>query len=229
MTKHFALGIAALFLAAGAGCTQEPYHPQAAITGGPNDSTAADAIKNVAPTANTHFAAGQLAESQGDLPNAIDQYKTALKIDPHNANSQFRLAVIYTGLKQYDNAVSEWNKYLKLTDNSAAAYSNLAFCEEIAGRPVLAETYYQRGIVKDPNNESCRINYGYMLARHDRTNEAYLQFAAVLPPAQAHYDLGTVYESKNRKEEAKAEYKKAAELDPDLTDAAEKLAMLSKD
>jgi tetratricopeptide (TPR) repeat protein len=228
MIKHFALGFASLLLVAGSGCVQQPpqhANTMGAIEGG--DSTDG-AIKNVKPNANTHFAAGQLAEAQGDLGDAMDQYKFAIRIDPNNTNAMFRLGVIYTGLRQYTTAIAMWKQYVKATNNSATGYSNLAFCEELAGRPEWAETDYQRGITKDPTNESCRINYGYMLARHHRMNEAYLQFAAVLPAAQAHYNLGTVYEAETRKEEAKAEYKKAAELDPDMTDAAQKLAMLSK-
>jgi tetratricopeptide (TPR) repeat protein len=229
INKHLALGFAALFaMSAGVGCVQEPVQHANALGALETDS-GDGALKNVKPNANTHFAAGQLAESQGDLGNAMDQYKATLKIDPNHANALFRMGVIYTGLKQYTTAIETWKRYLKATNNSATGYSNLAYCEELAGRPEWAETDYQRGIVKDPTNESCRINYGYMLARHQRTGEAYIQFAAVLPAAQAHYNLGTVYEAENRKEEAKAEYKKATEIDPDLTDAAEKLAMLSKD
>lgn len=228
MIRKLALGLAALVLAAGAGCVQQP--PQHTNTLSAIQGDGPDAgVKNVKPNANTHFAAGQLAESQGDLGDAMDQYKFALKLDPNNTNSMFRLGVIYTGLKQYPTAIEMWKRYVKATNNSASAYSDLAFCEELAGRPEWAETDYQRGITKDPTNESCRINYGYMLARHHRMGEAYIQFAAVLPAAQAHYNLGTVYEAENRKEEAKAEYKKAVQIDPDMSDASQKLAMLSKD
>jgi tetratricopeptide (TPR) repeat protein len=225
MTKHLALSLAAL-LGVGVGCVTQPnQHPNALGQMDPNSGP--DAIKDVKPNARTHFAAGQLAESQGDLGNAMDQYKAALKLDPNNSEAIFRLGVIYTGLKKYPVAMDMWKRYIKATGNSAAGYSDLAFCEELAGRPEWAETDYQRGIAKDPTNEPCRINYGYMLARHHRINEAYLQFAAVLPAAQAHYNLGTVYEAEARKEEARAEYKKAADIDPEMTDAAQKLAMLS--
>ena len=68
-----------------------------------------------------------------------------------------------------------------------------------------------------------------MLARRGRINEATLQFQAVLSPAQVHYNLGSVYELQGRKQQAKAEYRKAAELDPNLSDARTKLATLGGD
>ena len=38
-------------------------------------------------------------------------------------------------------------RYVKATGGSATGYSNLAFCEELAGRPEAAEGDYQRGLV----------------------------------------------------------------------------------
>ena len=65
-----------------------------------------------------------------------------------------------------------------------------------------------------------------MLARHGRPNEALLQLQAVLPPAKAHYDLASVYETMGRKREARTEYAKSLELDPAFGDARTKLASL---
>jgi len=65
-----------------------------------------------------------------------------------------------------------------------------------------------------------------MLARRGNANEALLQFQAVLPPAQAHYDLASVYETQGKTRQAKEEYRRAAELDPTFNDAKQKLATL---
>src|ERR1700721_1864659 len=125
MTKKLALGFAALLMAAGTGCSSQPSHQANTMT--PLEAGSTDGeIKNVKPNANTHFAAGQLAEAQGDMGDAIDQYKFALRLDPANANSMFRLGVIYTGLRKYPLAFDMWKQYLKATNNSATGYSNLA-------------------------------------------------------------------------------------------------------
>jgi tetratricopeptide (TPR) repeat protein len=49
---------------------------------------------------------------------------------------------------------------------------------------------------------------------------------AVLTPAEVHYNLASVLEHQNRKEAAKAEYRKAIELDPNLVDAQTRLSAL---
>lgn len=209
---------------AAAGCANKNSPPSAA----PNPTAASefDKAKNPAITAKTHFAAGQLAESQGDLAHAIEQYQKALELNPKFGDAMFRLAVVQTNLRSFANAIDTWKSYVTLTNGSATAYSNLGFCQDLAGNAPAAEAAYRAGIVRDPSNEPCRVNYGLMLARHGRPNEALLQLQAVLPAAKAHYDLASVYETMGRKKEARVEYAKSLELDPAFTDAKTKLAGL---
>ena len=54
---------------------------------------------------NTHFAAGQLAESQAHLQEAAQQYRAALKQDPKMVNAMFRLGIVYTQLESYPKAI----------------------------------------------------------------------------------------------------------------------------
>ena len=46
-------------------------------------------------TADTRFAAGQLAENQGATANAITQYTEATKLDARHQNSWYRLGVLH--------------------------------------------------------------------------------------------------------------------------------------
>ncbi|HVT88721.1 MAG TPA: tetratricopeptide repeat protein [Tepidisphaeraceae bacterium] len=177
-------------------------------------------------TAATRFAAGQLAESMNQQPRAIAQYNEAIKLDPRHQPSLYRLGVLYAQLHQYDDAVNAWKQYVKATDSSATAYSNLAYCYELAGRPADAEGAYKLGIKRDPNNRSCRIHYGVMLVKQGKASEGTRQFEVVLKPAEVHYNVAAVYEQMGRKEDAKLEYEKALELDPNLADAHERLSQL---
>lgn len=174
-------------------------------------------------TPETRFAAGQLAESQKAPTRAIEQYKEALKLNPQHVDSLYRLGVVYTELRKYPDAIEAWKQYAKVTRSSAAALSNLGFCYELAGQPELAEKTYQEGIQKDSNNAPCRVNYGLMLARNGRTNDAMQQLQMVLSPAQVHYNLGSIHETAGRREQAKLEYRKAIELDADMADAQVRL------
>jgi tetratricopeptide (TPR) repeat protein len=177
-------------------------------------------------TAATRFAAGQLAESQGNLDSAVTQYREALKIDPNHQQALFRLGAVYTQTRRFDEAIPTWQHYVKATNYSPAAYNNLALCLEAARRDADAERAYQAGIGRDPKDSSCRVNYGIMLARIGRLDDAMAQLGTVLTPAEANYNLGSVFEQAGKKEEAKAYYRKALELDPKLADARSRLAKL---
>jgi tetratricopeptide (TPR) repeat protein len=185
-----------------------------------------DQAKEPALTADTHFAAGQLAESQGQPVRAIEQYTEALKVDPKHQPSMYRIAVIQTQAKQYDQAIASWKQYVQATDNSAAGYSNLGFCYELAQRPSDAEAAYKSGIAKDPQNQPCRINYGLMLARNGRQAEAVTHLSAVLKPGEVHYNLASLYEQLGRKDEARKEYETALRLDPGMWEAESRLSKL---
>lgn len=183
-------------------------------------------VENTPPNANTRFAAGQLAESEGDLPRAIQQYQDALKLDPNHAQSLFRLGYVYTGERKYPQAIEIWNRYIKATHNAAAGYGNLGLCLELAGRASEAESAYKAGVAQDPTNQPCRVNYGLFLARQGRMTEAAEQLQAVLPPASVHYNLASVLESQKKIPQAKAEYQQALQIDPNMTDAKTRLAAL---
>ena len=177
-------------------------------------------------TAATHFAAGQLAESQEAPMAAIAHYQAALRVDKHHRDSMFRIGVVYTKLTDWPNAISAWKRYIKETKDDATAYANLGFCYSLAGRKSDAEKTYQQGISKDPKNTNCRVNYGLLLARDGRIEEATAQWRAVLSEAQVHYNLGSIYEQQNKLEQARIEFRKALQLDADLADAKTRLAAL---
>lgn len=214
----------AIFAATLTGCAKNGAN----YTPPPSDGILADdSIKNQPISSDTRFAAGQLAEVRGDNEAAIMQYKRCLLNNRNDVRAIYRLGCVYALVGKYAESIDMWHRYQKLTNDSATGYSNLAYTEELAGKPAEAEFDYKQGINKDPGNEPCRINYGLMLARHGRMGEAIIQLQAVLPPAQVHYNLAQVYEISHRGEMAKIEYQESLALDPNFKDARDKLATLS--
>lgn len=185
-----------------------------------------EAGKNVPIIADTHFAAGQLAEGQGKLDQAMQQYEKALKLNPKHRDALFRSGVVLVKQRKLPEAIETWNKYVAVTNGDANAYANLGFAFELAARTSEAEQAYQKGVRRDPANAACRVNYGLMLARKERFNEALLQLQTVLSDAEVQYNLASVYESLGRKEQAKIAYRKALAADPKMKDAEARLDAL---
>lgn len=176
--------------------------------------------------AQTRFAAGQVAETQGDMNRAIAQYWEAVKLDPKCKQAYYRLGIVYCELHHYPDAIVAWKQYVKHTGGEATAYANLGFCYELAGKHADAEDAFKKGIEKDPRNNACRVNYGLMLVRDNRVNEGIVQLQTVLSEAEVHYNLASVFEHTGRKDQARAEYRKALDIDPQFADAAVRLSTL---
>jgi tetratricopeptide (TPR) repeat protein len=191
-----------------------------------SDRSHFDSEKDPPINADTRVAAGQLAESQGNLQGALQQYKEALRLDPNNQGALFRLGSLYTQLKMFGDAVETWQRYIKATGGSAASYNNLAYCHELAGRSADAEAAYKLAVARDPSDQASRVNYGLMLARLGRVTDATIQLQAALKPGEVHYNLGSIFEQQGKIDQARAEYEKAIMLDPSLRDAKARLAAI---
>jgi len=185
-----------------------------------------DLVKEPDINAETRFAAGQLAESRGDLRRAGAQYAQALKVDPNHLKAMNRLAIVYAMTRQFDQSIEIARRYVNVTHQSSDAWNNLAQCYEFANRTNEAEDAYKSGIAKDPGNVPCRVNYGLMLARKDRIDEARTQMAVVLKPAEVHYNIASVLEMQGNKAAAKKEFQKALEVDPTFNEAKKRLAVI---
>jgi tetratricopeptide (TPR) repeat protein len=182
-----------------------------------------DRVREPKIGADTWFAAGQLQEAQGNLKAAIAQYERVLGVNDEHHGALYRLGVLYATTRDYGQAIAVWKRYILASHHSAVGYSNLGFCHELAGDPAAAERAYTTGIERDSDSGPCRVNYGLMLARHGRVDDAVAQMQLVLSPAEVHFNLGSVHEGTGRRELARMEYLKALDLDPTLKDAALRL------
>ncbi|MFI5380805.1 MAG: tetratricopeptide repeat protein [Tepidisphaerales bacterium] len=226
-----AILVTVLVLAGCGGSKESQFKP---LSKGDADSLSAqrshfDSAEDAPFTAQTHFAAGQLAESQGAAAMALEHYAAALKQDPKHLPSLYRTGVLYAQLHQYPQAIDTWRTYIAACGNDATGYSNLGFCYDLAGQPADAEAAYREGLAKDANNAACHVNYGLLLAKLGRTDDAVAQLKAVLPESQAWYNVGSVCEQRGDRAGAKAAYRKAIELNATETGAAQRLSSLGQE
>ncbi len=213
-----------LLAVAAGGCEHTTTTVETPPLGKPGEAASDFDTRPTPPVAaRTHYAAGQLAESRGDVDAAAGQYQAALKLMPTDAPSLYHLGMILTAERKPD-AIGVWQQYVAVTGGTAVAYSDLGFALDLAGRPAESEDAFRAGIAKDPKCEACRVNYGRMLARRGRMDAAETQLAAVLTPAEVQFDLGSVLEQQGHKDAAVERYRRALVLDPQLSDATIRLA-----
>jgi tetratricopeptide (TPR) repeat protein len=205
------------------GCAGNQQQQQFGDKAQPSDALPA---KEQPFTAETRFAAGQVDEAQHNPSGAVIQYQEALKLNPKHLGALYRLGIVYAELKEYPQAIDTWGQYVAATNESPTAYGDMAFCEELAGETDKAAASYEAGIARDPRSIPCRVNYGLMLARQGRVDDAVTQWRFVLTDAEIHYNLGGVYEAQGNKAKARVEFNKALELNPNFNDARVRVSSL---
>lgn len=175
----------------------------------------------------TYIAAGDLAASKGNYPRAAGQYEQALKQNPDDPETTKKLALIYVKGNQMPAALETWKKYLAVSKQSDDAYGSLGYAYELAGKPSDAEATYKAGIAAHPDGKLTHINYGLMLVRKNKVDEAVKQLSAVLQPPEVNYNIASVYAQVGRPDLAQFYYKRALECDPGFEPARQKLSMIN--
>ncbi|MDB5325116.1 MAG: hypothetical protein JWM57_685 [Phycisphaerales bacterium] len=224
MTRLRLLGVGLLLVA---GC-QTGSNNNSAQTPPPDSADIAEAPM---PTikADTYIAAGDLAASRGQYPRAAAQYEQAAKANPADAATIKKLALVYVKANQMPAALDTWKRYLTASKNSDDAFGSLGYAYELAGKPAEAEATYKLGIEAHPDGALTHVNYGLMLVRRNKVDEAVKTMATVLQPPEVNYNIAGVYAQLGRPDLAQFYYKRALECDPGFVPARQKLSMLDSD
>lgn len=135
--------------------------------------------------AQNHVNLGALYAQQNNWEKAIEEFKTAIKIEPKYERAYHNLATAYYVLKKYDLAVENYQKALSLDPNISESYQNLAVIYLNSGKLDLAKENTEKAININPDKKN-----SYAL-------------------------LGTIYQRLGEKQKAKEQFEKALELDPE--------------
>lgn len=178
------------------------------------------------PTINfqTYVAAGDLAVTRGQPVRAAEQYEKALSVRPKDSGVIKKLALAYTSAGQTTSSIDAWKRYMDATQQSADAYGSLGYAYELAGNPNEAEKIYKEGVARHPTGALVHINYGLMLVRRGKVDEAVKQMSAVLQPHEVNYNIASVYEQMGRRDLAQFYYRRSIECNPNFSAAKQKLA-----
>ena len=180
-------------------------------------------------SADIQLRLGRMMFDQGQYPEALEAYRSAMSADDSGTARQARAGVIGSALRvaQFDLARREANVLVKLAPRDPEALSLYADSLWASGLFDQAEATYREALALSP--ELARGRHGLaksLLARtklDDAMNEA--QAALRLSPRdlEIHHTVGTVYERMHKYEEAAAAYANYVNLLPnkDKSDKAE--------
>lgn len=110
-----------------------------------------DAAVHAPNSRMVRVALGYLAEARGDLPRALDEYESALRIDPDMIDALNNAAFVNARLGAWPDATAYFERIAGLTPEKAVAHFNLSFAYAVQKRYHDASREQLRAIELDPD------------------------------------------------------------------------------
>jgi Flp pilus assembly protein TadD len=167
--------------------------------------------------------------NKGD--EAIEHYERVLQTEPKNLAVLRRLAVLYDRRSPPDftRADAAYQKLAQARPRDADLYNDWGYSYFLRRNLPEAEQKLRKALQIDPKNNRARCNLGLVLGHEERCAEALQMFhAAGLSEADAHSNLGFIYWSRGKLDDARRECKTALEKSANCTKAIEILVELDR-
>jgi len=190
------------------------------------------ALKVDIQNADAYFYKGLIYKESGEIDKAASNFQTAVEVDPDYYDAYMQLGLVYAGKKD-PIAIEYFDNAIALDSTSTEAhYAKAKFLQD-AGRINEAISFYRNLITKNPQDAQAIYNLATVYYGIDSIDQAYrfYELAIRQAPAKAmsYYGKGLCAEELKKRDEAISLYTQALNLDPDLTEAEERLQQLNAD
>lgn len=132
-----------------------------------------EGIRNVAILYNK---IGIAHHQLNDFRSAMENYRMALRLDPHYAEAINNIGTIYYAQRKMKNAIKEYKKALKYAPKSASIYSNLGTAYFARKKYKDAFAAYQEALSLDPEVFEHRNSAGSLLQERNVKERAKFHF-----------------------------------------------------
>jgi len=165
---------------------------------------------------------------EGRAPEAIEQYKLALKINPDYAAGHNNLGFALNQLGQTPEAIEQYEQALRVDPNYVMAHNNLGNILGREGRVPEAIEQYEMALKVDPDHAETHANLGLLLLHTGQLAEAINHFEWALKSDpdydEAQNNLGFALVREGRAFEAIEHFEAAIKINPDYVQAHDNLA-----
>jgi tetratricopeptide (TPR) repeat protein len=162
-----------------------------------------------------------LAETPSRIPEAIEEYRSALRTKPANAAALNNLGVALSKTPgRLPEAIANYEAALRVEPDYVLALNNLgAALSQIPGREPEAIGKYEAALRIRPEDATLHYNLGQAFARMGRWPEAVSEYESALRiepgNAEVHNDLAVALSTMpGRQQDAISQYREAARLKP---------------
>ena len=171
--------------------------------------------------AGAHNNLGSALARQGSVQEARDHFQEAVRLASDFAEPHSNLAAILAAEGDVRGASEELQRALAIVPRYAEVHYNLGVLLAQQGRVSEALEQYYQAAALNPEFAEARVGLANVLATQQRLEDAVEQYGQALEGslsaadrAQVYHNLGAIYESVGRFDEAAAQYRQALEHDP---------------
>jgi len=161
--------------------------------------------------------------SQGQLEEAIQNYKRVIELKPNYAEAYIKLGSALTTQGKLEEAIQNHRRALELKPNYPELHVNLGITLAAQGNLPQAIEHYERALQLKPDFPQAHLDLGSALAGQGNLPQAieHYQRALQLEPdfPQAHLNLGNSLAAQGKLAQAIEHYERALQLEPDFPQA----------
>ncbi|MET0514361.1 MAG: tetratricopeptide repeat protein [Nitrospiraceae bacterium] len=155
---------------------------------------------------------------KGEVSQAIDEFKHALRLQPNYFAAHLNLANTLLDIRQYEEAIAEFRESLRLRPDDPKAHNDLGVCLKTQGNLEGAIAEFKTVLRLRPDDIHAHNNLGVALKAKGDLEGAMAEYrtAIDLQPSDvnAHYNLGLALMEARDMEGAVAEFRTALHLRP---------------
>jgi len=174
----------------------------------------------------THFAAARLLEEQGQIGKAIIQYRKTIAVNHKFVAAYHRLGMLLSKGGRHEEAVEMLQETVTLKPDDARLRNNLGFELMFLEQWAQAKENFTKAIELNPKLVRAQVNLGLVYSKLGDFDQALVCFKAVLPEADAWYNLGLMYRGQKRYEDAVKSFEQVLKCNPQFSAAQMQLAEL---
>jgi Tfp pilus assembly protein PilF len=226
MARSSVLCLALGLLAPAAGCQLISRENLAAANGETTPANKTELPPKAA--AEVCLATADNLDNAGRGDEAIALYEKARQKGGNTPHISRRLALLYEQQENFGKALDEYKQLLSKSPKDADLLNDIGYCYYNQGNWVEAEKYLRQAVAVNSKHARAWINLGMTLAQSHQTAESLEAFTKVVSPAEAQCNLAFIFMTQKKLDEAKAAYRHALTLDPDLALARAALAKLEQ-
>lgn len=174
------------------------------------------------------FDFAQVAERDGNLPRAAEQYRALHKARPKDARFCHRLGVVCVRMGDPDEGLEHLKQAHDLDPKNLAILNDLGYAQLLQGDYAAAESTFRAALALDPRHKRSMNNLALAIGYDGRIDEAYSLFRAAGSEAEAEGNIGYVLAHRGDLDAAINRYHRSLSRDPALRSSAEALVQLTE-